>query len=184
MKTGPIKIELELDLNHHLARSIGYDEDGEIVQEATTVEDIVLGLAANKLVQSIVTKEASDYLRQTVERIRDEEIRAQIRPLIAEALTKALQPASAYGEPKGEPTTLAEVIAKRALAELQLPRDQGYGRQKRTLAQEIIAKELDHKFTAELKKEIEAGKEQVRKVLREQGAALIEQAIEKAGSGR
>lgn len=184
MATKPITIELELDLDKHLALHLGYDEDGEPVQEATTVEDVVLGLAANKLLASSVKAEASSFLRQRVESIRDEEIRAQIRPLITEALTKSLQPTGAYGEPKGEPTTLSEIIAKQALAELQTPRDQGYGRQKRTLVHEIIGKEVDHKFTAELKKEIEAGKEQVRRVLREQGAALIAEAVEKAGAGK
>lgn len=184
MSAKPIKIELELDLDQYLARSMGYDEDGEPVTEPTTVEDVILGLAANKLLASSAKQEAGSWLLTRVQSIRDEEIREQIRPLITEALTKALQPASVYGEPKGEPTTLAEIITKQALAELRTPRDQGYGHQKKTLVQEMITKEVTSSFTAELKKELEAGKEQVRKVLREQGAALIEQAIEKAGAGR
>lgn len=36
-----MKIELDLDLNAHLARHIGYDEDGDIVQQPTTLEDVV-----------------------------------------------------------------------------------------------------------------------------------------------
>ena len=178
------KIEIDLDLNAHLARHGGYDEDGEPVSSPTTIEDVVLGLAAQKIVTSILTSEAKSYLHSAVQRIRDDEIREQLRPLIADALARSVQPTDHFGNPKGEPTTLAEVITKQAKAEATAPRDQGYGKPKRTLVQEIVAKEVDRTFRAELAKELEAGKAEVRKALREQGAAILQQAIEKAAVAR
>jgi hypothetical protein len=177
-----MKIELDLDLNAHLARHIGYDEEGEPLQHPTTIEDVVLGLAADKIARTVTADQAKAYLLDRVTRLRDEVIREELRPLVVDALERSVQPTDPYGNPKGEATTLAEVITRIAKEEMTAPRDQGYGRQKRTLVQQIIAEHVDAKFKTELGKELDAGKAEVRSALREQGAALIQQAIEKAAT--
>lgn len=177
--TDPLKIELELDINGHLARHLGYNEEGEPIQQPTTLEDVVLGMAAERLVRSVTADEAKRYMRERISAIRDEEIRAAIRPLIEEALTRSIQPTDHYGNPKGEPTTLAEVITKEAKTAVTVPKEHGYGKPKRTLIQEIIADAVDLQFHRELGEAIAEGKKAVLAAVRDEGAAVIQKTIER-----
>ena len=174
-----MKIEFDLDLDKHLANHIGYDEDGEPVQQATTLEDVVLGMVAQRLTQTVITDESKRHLYDRVARIRDEEIREQIRPLIAEALTRSIQPTDHYGNPKGEPTTLAEVITREAKTALTVPKEGGFGKPKRTLVQEVIADAVTVQFRKELGEDIEEGKKAVRAALRKEGAEVLRATIER-----
>lgn len=174
-----MKIELELDLAGHLARHIGYNEDGEPVQEPTTLEDVVLGMAAQSIAGTVVADEAKDYLRQRVYNLRDAEIREQLRPLVAEAIARSIQPTDPFGNPKGDPTTLAEVITKEAKTALTVPKESGYGNPKRTLIQQIIADEINTTFRKELADAVAEGKKAVAAALRAEGAVVIQQTIER-----
>lgn len=174
-----MKIELELDLDKHLAQHYGYDEEGEPVQQPTTLEDIVIGMVAQQVRATLITDDTKRHLNDRVRGIRDEEVRAAIRPLIEEALTRSIQPTDIYGNPKGEATTLAEVITKEAKTALTVPKEHGYGKPKRTLIQEIIADAVNTQFRRELDEAITEGKKAVAKALRDEGAAVIQKTIER-----
>lgn len=175
-----MKIELELDLDKHLARHIGYDEEGEPVQHPTTVEDIVIGLAAEKVAAAAYAADKQyDGLRARVTRITDETIREMVRPAIEAALAKTTTPTDPYGNPKGEPSTLEEHIIEVTRKMLVEKRSKGYGHPERTLVQGWIVDAIDYKVARELGEALEEGKAQVKKALQDEGARIMAEAIGK-----
>lgn len=75
-----------------------YDEDGDPVGRQS-FEDAVIEAAAVKLLAD--TKESKHALKERVERIRDEELRAAIAGDVRAAMDLPIQRTSPWGEKKG-----------------------------------------------------------------------------------
>lgn len=125
-------------------------------------------------------------VREKVEAIRTAVIREHLEPLILDELERPLTPVQAvrYGQPEpqpGERTTLADLVRKEMADWLRKeePHDRYNAKAGGTKLQQLIRAEVNHQLAKEFAQELEAGKADVRKALRDQGAALLTQAIEK-----
>ena len=167
---APTEITLTLDLDKHLARYVGYDADGEAVQEPTTIEDVVIQMAARQFVESLDRDVKSEVSRR-VKEIRDEVIREQVRPLVVEAIERSVQATDAYGNPKGEPKTMAEVIVQTATDSLR--KTDRYTNGGRTLVEEFIRTEVGAAFAKELKQAADAAKAEVLAAVKERGGEVL-----------
>lgn len=94
------------------------DEDGDYIPGGTLADAIV-----RQLVDKHSRSDAWKGIAERVQAIRDDEIRTQLAPVIAEALTKPIQTTNAYGERTGTETTLRELIAAEARRYLNEPSD-------------------------------------------------------------
>lgn len=173
----PLTLSLELDLDRFLAPvNVRYDSDGEpFGGEPQTVEDIVLGLAAAQVVAGL-DREVRSRLAERVRAVRDEVIREQVAPIVAEALSGPVQRTNAYGEPVGEATTLREIITKDAQAALRLtPRDLRGSRSLHDLtpATKVMVAEVDRAVTAEVKAIVQQVKDETRQVIAIEAANAI-----------
>lgn len=177
----PVKLELTLNLDQNLARFRGYDHEGEPVEGPTTLEDLVIQLAADTVADRVTKDSQWDQHRQRVQTVRDEIIREKLEPLIEQALTRSLQPTDSYGQPKGEPTTLAEVIVGKATEMLTKQARVGRYPDERTATQvqAWISEAVDRHVKAELSKALEEAKAEVKAAVRKQGAAVIAETIER-----
>lgn len=145
-----------------------------VISEATEYrDDITIGDAvARQLTDHVLhDRDVWPRFRDQVTQIRDEEIRAQVAPLITEALTKPLQKTNNYGEPTGQATTLSEVIVAEAKRLVSQPKD-SYSNG-RTLLQEMVAEQVK----AALGKEIADAVKQARAAVADQVGDMVAAAV-------
>lgn len=173
--TEPLTLTLNLDLDRHLIAYRGTTDEGEALVEPQTVEDIVLDLAASKVAALVASEDKRD-LRRRVQAISDEVIRERVVPLIEEAVTRALQPTDVYGQPKGQPTTLAEVITAKATRQLKASNPSNRS-QSPTVLDDFIARNVRSALTRELTAALTEAQAEVTTVVRQEGAAVLEAAI-------
>lgn len=110
---GPIKLDIELDLDSHLARFHGVDpETGHELSEPQTLEDIVLERAA-RIVAERTVNDAERY--KTISGLAREKVTELIGDRVAHAVETAIkatrQPTDQWGKPTGDPVTFEEYIA-------------------------------------------------------------------------
>lgn len=86
----------------------------------TPLADLVVAELVDRAVK---TREYNQRIGERVQAIRDEEIRAQIAPVIAAELAKPLRLTNSYGEPTGKETTLREMCVEAALKVVKEPAD-------------------------------------------------------------
>jgi len=151
-----IKVSVEsIDLGDYID---GHrDEDGDYVPGGTLADAI-----AHKLVEKFSRSDLYDGFRDRVQRIRDEEIRTQLTPVIAEALAKPIKRTNSYGESTGTETTLREVIVDEARKWLSTKADDRYGRSStETNLQKMIRDAVEDGFKAEIADAVKAAREAV-----------------------
>lgn len=100
--SAPLTVTVDL-----AALGMRYDEDGEPASRQS-FEDAVIEAAAEKLLAD--TKEARHALKERVQRIRDEELRSAIAAEVRAAMDLPIQKTSQWGEAKGDPVTIRELI--------------------------------------------------------------------------
>lgn len=183
----PIEVTLSIDLDKHLAKHIGYDEEGDPIQSPSTVEDVVLGLVADKLVATLF-REGYDWrgnLTRRVASIRDEQIAAAVRPDVEAALAGTVQKTNSYGDPVGEPTTMRDLIVARVDEWLKSSdRDSFRNPKGLTKPQAIIAEQVDKVLAKEMKAAVDAAKAEVVAAVQAKGAELLAQTIADMAGGR
>jgi len=123
-----------------LTTTVPHGYDGEV-----TLADLVV----DKLVAEFKRSDDWGGLRDTINRVREEEIRAQLAPVIAEAVNNPIVHTSVYGEPTGKTTTLRELIVKEA-REALTRRSDNYGRSNETNLSKIVRAEVERVFTKEV----------------------------------
>lgn len=117
-----------------------------------------------------------DSLQARVTKLRDETIRAAIEPMVQQVLDAGFQPATRYGEPVGEPTTLRELIMDEVGTYFK-PKD----RYNKSPFQTLLAAEVNAAFTKELRDAIAAEKEKAQALVREHAAKIMAQTIASLG---
>lgn len=174
------------------------DVDRQTGPDGRTLFDEIVDRAAAQLMDRIVAgehrtgyhDEGESYwtsaVRERVEKVRTQIIRERLEPLVTDQLERPLKPAqlARYGKDPEAPgrTTLADLVR----AEIQdwltksEPTDRYNAKAGGTKIQQIIRAEIGLQPTKVFTAELEAGKAEVRKALREQGAVLLAQTIERA----
>lgn len=121
-----------------------FDEDGDRTP-AGTLGDAVIRQLVDKTLRTGTWK----GVIERIQTIRDEEIRAQVAPVIAEALSADIHRTNTYGEKAGQTTTLRELIAAEAKRYLAEPSD-SYSRNKGTRLQAEVRKAVTAAFQDEI----------------------------------
>jgi len=119
-----------------------------------------------------------DAFHERVKRIRDEEIVSYVRPLIEEALQVSVQQTDAFGTPRGEPTTLRDLILKKVKDELRLTADsRGSYRDTKSLLEQVVDGAVRRELGRELRDAVAEGRKQVLAAVKDEAAAVIGETI-------
>lgn len=151
-----IKVSVEnIDLGDYIDSH--YDEDGDRIPGGTLADAI-----ARQLVDKFSRSDLYHGFRDRVQAVRDEQIRAQLAPAIAEALANPIRRTNSYGEKVGEDTTLREVIVDEARKWLNTKADDRYGRSSsETNLQKMIRDAVQEAFANEIADAVKAAREAV-----------------------
>jgi hypothetical protein len=137
----------EITLDTIVAQTFEYDEDGDPIATGGTS---VAQLVADRIVKQVIgDTDRYPSLKERVTQIRDEEIRAAIRPAVQEAISRPIKRTNSYGEPTGPETTLSEVITDEARKYLASYPD-SYNRDKGTVLQQTIRAAVKKAFDTEI----------------------------------
>lgn len=139
-----------------------------------TLADLICQEALRKLAKG------SDWisLKERVQNVTDEEIRAQVTALIADALNGDLRRTNTYGEQHGEPTTLRTLIAEEAKRTLTQVTD-NYRGPRETVIGKLVREEVEKSLKAELADVIKDEREKVVAAVRKQAGQIIAEAVTK-----
>lgn len=145
-----MNIEIKLDditLDTVVAEVVEFDEDGDAI--STGRERTVAHLVAEQIVKQVVRDARYPSLVEQVTRVRDEEIRAAVKPAIEQAIARPIKKTNYYGERTGEETTLTEVIVEEARGYLKEPVDR-YSGEKGTVLQSTVRAAVRKAFDEEI----------------------------------
>lgn len=152
-------------------------ELGQLYGEGS-VALMIAEVAAQKILRD--ESEAASTFRSRVKAITDEEIRAAIVPAIAQALEEAVQPTDSFGQPKGDKTTLREVIVQTVDAQLRQTasdaRSSLYDKSP-TLLQFIIGNEVAKVVGEDLREAMNEARAQVKAAVEAKGAEVLAETI-------
>lgn len=141
---------------------------GDEYYKAVTIADLV----AEKLLKTAI-KEEGTYLKERINKIRDEAIQELLEPIIREAIEGPIYLTNSYGEKTGKETTLRELISE--LAKRILSYKDGYT--KKSWVDEFIRKEINTVLTKELQDLVAAEKKKVISALKDNVAEVITAAV-------
>lgn len=180
-------IRFELDPYGPLPAEYSQVGEDEWRTEPMTLLEAIIATAGERLVQHAKKdgmKDSYTTLADRIRLIRDEEIRASVRPFIIEAVTKVIQPTNALGEPNGESTTLGELIVAEATKQLAKRQSASSGssflRGDPTLLESIIAEQVGAALTKELRGALDEAKAEVLAAVREKGNEVLTEALARA----
>lgn len=175
-------ITVTLDLDALIVGFRHVDDEGEGVGAVTFVEAVVqeVALLVLRTIKNDATKGGYPTLRERAATIRDEEIRAAIRPAVIEAVAATMQPTDPYGNPKGEPKTTHELIVEHATKVLTATDRDMYSRTKGlNIVEQFIAAEVKGALDKELRVTLDQAKADVLRAVQDQGAQVLSQTIAK-----
>ncbi|MFI6491270.1 hypothetical protein [Streptomyces sp. NPDC050564] len=156
-----MNIEIKVDditLSTVVAEVVDFDEDGDLVSSGK--ENTVAHLVAEQIVARLVRDDRYPRLRDKVTEIRDEEIRAAIRPSIVEAVNRPIKKTNGYGEATGQVTTLSEVIVDEARKYMKEPADK-YRRENGTVLQQLVRSAVKEAFETEIADAVKQARDMV-----------------------
>lgn len=160
------KIDLAEEIGSH------YDEDGDRVGKG-----ILADLVVERLVKQFAKSDVYGDLVERVRKIRDEEIRTALAPLLAEALSKPIHPTNQWGEKTGTETTLSEVIVAEARKWMNAKVDSYGGRDSATNLQKMIRDEVRAGFENEIKTMVTEARDVVSKQIGTTVAVAVQSAV-------
>lgn len=148
-------------------------------EEGGDLGDYIVGQAAIQLIANS-GRDLRTLLADRVSRIQDEEIREAVRPAIAEAIERAAQPTDSFGNVKGEPRTLHEIIVAMTVKQLQTREGRfSSGSGAKTVLEEFIYQEVERTLRGELQEAVKEARAQVLAAVRDEGAKVITETIER-----
>lgn len=165
----------KVTLDTAVATVIGVDEDGDRYEAGVHT---VGGLVAAQIVAQLVKDTRWPTMKETFMEIRREEIRAAVRPSIDQALSAPIQKTTGYGQPVGEPTTLAEIIAEEARQYMAKPSD-SFRNEKGTLLQQAVRTEVARAFQQGIADAVKQARDAVTVEIGNQVGAQIAAAVRK-----
>lgn len=165
--------DLNTPIEHRFVRQL--NEDGDWLQEPATLGDLIVEKAVQDFAQD---REAWESLKTRIKRITDEEIRLRVEPLIEQALTDPIQQTNEFGDPRGKPILLRDLIIKDAqdkLAKVQ-SRGSAYDRQQ-SIVEKLVSDAVDRELTRELQETIAEEKAKIVAAMRAKGAEILAETI-------
>jgi hypothetical protein len=172
-----LNIEVKVDkvtLATVVAEVVEFDEDGDAV--STGREHTVAHLVAEQIVKKVVQDARYPGLVDQVTRIRDEEIRAAVKPAIEQAIARPIKRTNPWGERNGEETTLTEVIVEEARNLLKEPADR-YRRENGTVLQQAVRAAVREAFDKEIADAVKEARDLVAGQLGSTVATQIQDAV-------
>lgn len=145
-----------------------------------SIYDAIKDAAVERLLAK--NSEAMVGFSQRVQQITDEEIRKRLEPILDDAINAAIQPTNTWGEPKGEPTTMREYLAKKMELELK-KRDTHHRGTNKSLLEEIIERQIREVLGGELKGIMDTAASEIVINVREQASEMFAEIIS-AAAGR
>jgi hypothetical protein len=152
----------------------GYDE------APTTLGDLVVAEIARQFIKS------DDWpsTQRQITTIRDEEIRALVLPMIADAVAKPIQRTNHFGEPAGEPVTLRDIVLEEARSLLQGLKETNIRGRNEPLVRQLVREMVEKELRKELAEIVKVEGEKVKTAVRNQAAELIAEAVTKGVGGK
>lgn len=164
----------EIDLDTVIAKTVAFDEDGDAY---TTGERRLGDAIVLQLVERIVRDNAyGNAIRDRVQRIRDEEIRAAVQPIIADAVAAPVQKTNSYGEPIGAASTMREVVIDQVRKFLE-ERPDSYRNNNQTRLSLLVRAEVEAVFKKELAAEVQKVRDAVLEGIGGQVSTQVQDAI-------
>lgn len=148
----------EITLATVVAEIVDWDRDGDPVYEGK--QATVGSLVADKITDRLTQDKGWPTLREKVLEIRAEVIREALTPVVEKALTETFQKTNSYGEPIGGQISMRQVIADEA-KKLMTQSADTYNRDKGTLLQVMVRKEVETALGAEIRDAVKAARKQV-----------------------
>jgi hypothetical protein len=150
-------MKLELDLNQLLGME--YDEEGEAVGRRDLRGEVVQ-MAANVLIKE-VRVDAAQEIREKVNTVVMDEIRGIVR----EVMSKPIQQRTSWGEKKGEPMSILEMVRtelEEFLSGTTESRDR-YGNQKPANLRQLIEQATREVISKDMREAVDEAKKGVTK---------------------
>lgn len=161
----------EITLDTIVGSVVRYDSDGDPYTDGkSTVADKV----AEQIKDAVVESPEYTSLRERVTRIREEEIRAAVQPLIAEALERPIKRTNTWGEATGQETTLSEIIMEEAKKIFTASRD-SYNKQ--AFVSEVVAKEVKAAFGTYIQDEVKKARQAIAQELGSKVSSTVIQSV-------
>jgi hypothetical protein len=162
----------EITLDTVVGEVVRVDEDGDAYTDGhLTVAD----RAAELIMQHVLKRPEYTTLAERVTRIREEEIRAAVKPLVQQALERPIKRTNYYGEATGQETTLSEIImdeAKKVFTSAKA----SY-RNNTPFIAEVVRSEVQKAFQADIQEQVQKARAAIAAQL---GANLSEQVVKTA----
>jgi hypothetical protein len=118
-------------------------------------------------------------LQTKVSQIREEEIRAALKPIIAEALQKPIRRTNSWGDATGEETTLKDVIVDEARKAWTVDRN-AYSNNQPTDIRTAIQQEVRKHINGEVAKAVKEAQIAALKAVGDLASAPVVEALRKA----
>lgn len=146
--------------------------------EITIDIDIEGGSDLNsQIVDALVEKirHSEEYgFAAAVERARERMIVDALQPLLDEVMDSEFVPTNHYGEPKGEPMTMRELVVKEVE---KWCNGRGSFSSDGTNLEKMIKDAIGYSLSNEIKKEVDAAKTQIRNTVRDKAATIIANSV-------
>lgn len=155
-------------MQQQITVDLDFDSPGDLT------EKIIAELSRQILVREEGRDDEGFGISAEIKRRREELIDEAIKPMVDELLEKPIQLTNGYGEPKGEPVTLTEVVMERITAHLN--QKTRYGSEKTNL-DEMIDKMIGYGLKGELQKLVDQAKGQIRAAVKEKAAQVIAETV-------
>lgn len=159
-RENPLNITIQVDevtLDTAVAGVVSFDEDGD---PYTSGEATVATLVAQQITAHLIKDEQWRSLRDRMLEIRAEVIREALTPVVEKTLTESFQKTNSYGEPVGGQISMRQVIADEA-KKLMTQSADTYNRDKGTLLQVMVRKEVEAALGSEIRDAVKAARQQV-----------------------
>lgn len=176
----PVQVGFSIDLSTVIGEH--YRQTGEDDWSSTpeTLADRVATLIAEKVYREIKNGEGfyrHDEINSAIDKALDDRVAA--------VLERAVTPTDGFGNPKGEPTTLAEMIDKRMENWLrEVKSTDSMSRNRKTNLQAIIDDRVSTALTKDIGKAIEEAKAEAVVQIHAAAATVFTDAIARAGGVR
>lgn len=164
--------------------------------EDQSIDEAIVEAAAHELLQRREPRDPDAHgkdrpstlemrIMRRVREVQDEEIRAQVRPLVAEALVKPIQKTGSFGDPIGEPMMLRDHIIAEAqkLWTQTVQGGTGRARTSETVLQTMVREEVEKAFANELRQVIAEARGDVLEAVKATGAEVLTETLERAARG-
>ena len=171
---GPGGITLTLDIGQlltALGEPTGYDPETDEPYGGTTMRAEIVRQASAAVVKQLE--------KIVAEEVRDS-VRSQVSTIVSEAVAKGIRPVSGWGEPKGDPVPLTELIRQEVQDYLTKPSGGGYSDRSETRLQKFIKEQVGTVLGKELQAEIATAKAQVLTAVRGKATAVFTEVLERA----